>query len=105
ALGGTSVIGSRRITSRLERSVVGFAAATCHFLPALRGGNAAGANRRSAASESGFGENATGARYREIAGVEGETMEIIRHLSNEELTDLTIESDQRSLQPTLEALP
>ena len=32
-------------------------------------------------------------------------MEIIRHLSNEELTDLTIESDQRSLRPTLEALP
>jgi hypothetical protein len=32
-------------------------------------------------------------------------MEIIRHLSNEELTDLTIESDQRSLLSTLEALP
>jgi hypothetical protein len=32
-------------------------------------------------------------------------MEIIRHLSNEELTDLTIESDQRSLRSTLEALP
>jgi hypothetical protein len=32
-------------------------------------------------------------------------MEIIRHLSSEELTDLTIESDQRSLRPTLEALP
>jgi hypothetical protein len=32
-------------------------------------------------------------------------MEIIRHLSNEELTDLTIESDQRSLRPALEALP
>jgi hypothetical protein len=32
-------------------------------------------------------------------------MEIIRHLSNEELTDLTLESDQRSLRPTLEALP
>ena len=32
-------------------------------------------------------------------------MEIIRHLSNEELTDLTIESDQRSLRPTLETLP
>jgi hypothetical protein len=32
-------------------------------------------------------------------------MEIIRNLSNEELTDLTIESDQRSLRPTLEALP
>ena len=32
-------------------------------------------------------------------------MEIIRHLSNEELTDLTIESDQSSLRPTLEALP
>jgi hypothetical protein len=32
-------------------------------------------------------------------------MEIIRHLSNEELTDLTIESDRRSLRSTLEALP
>ena len=32
-------------------------------------------------------------------------MEIIRHLSNEELTDLTIASDQRALRPTLEALP
>ena len=32
-------------------------------------------------------------------------MEIIRHLNNEELTDLTIESDQRALRPTLEALP
>jgi hypothetical protein len=32
-------------------------------------------------------------------------MEIIRHLSNEELSDLTIESDRRSLRPTLEALP
>lgn len=32
-------------------------------------------------------------------------MEIIRHLSNEELTDLTIDSDQRWLRPTLEALP
>ena len=32
-------------------------------------------------------------------------MEIIRHLSNEELTDLTIESDQQALRPTLEALP
>jgi hypothetical protein len=32
-------------------------------------------------------------------------MEIIRHLSNQELTDLTIESDQSSLRPTLEALP
>jgi hypothetical protein len=32
-------------------------------------------------------------------------MEIIRHLSNEELTDLTVESDQRSLRSTLEALP
>jgi hypothetical protein len=32
-------------------------------------------------------------------------MEIIRHLSNEELTDLTIESDQRALRSTLEALP
>jgi hypothetical protein len=32
-------------------------------------------------------------------------MEIIRDLSNEELTDLTMESDQRSLRPTLEALP
>ena len=32
-------------------------------------------------------------------------MEIIRHLSNEELTDLTIESDQRALRQTLEALP
>jgi hypothetical protein len=32
-------------------------------------------------------------------------MEIIRHLSNEELTDLTIESDQRALRSTLEVLP
>ena len=32
-------------------------------------------------------------------------MEIIRHLSNEELTDFTIESDQRALRSTLEALP
>jgi hypothetical protein len=32
-------------------------------------------------------------------------MEIVRHLSNEELTDFTIESDQRSLRATLEALP
>jgi hypothetical protein len=32
-------------------------------------------------------------------------MEIIRHLSNEELTDLTVESDQRSLRSTLDALP
>ena len=32
-------------------------------------------------------------------------MEIIRHLSNEELTDLVIESDQQALRPTLEALP
>jgi hypothetical protein len=32
-------------------------------------------------------------------------MEIIRHLSNDELTDLTIESDQRALRSTLEALP
>jgi hypothetical protein len=31
-------------------------------------------------------------------------MEIIRHLSNEELTDFTIESDQRALRATLEAL-
>jgi hypothetical protein len=32
-------------------------------------------------------------------------MEIIRHLSNEELTDLVIDSDQQSLRQTLEALP
>ena len=32
-------------------------------------------------------------------------MEIIRHLSDEELKDLTIESDQRALRSTLEALP
>ena len=32
-------------------------------------------------------------------------MEIIRHLSNQELTDFTIQSDQRRLKPTLEALP
>ncbi len=32
-------------------------------------------------------------------------MEIIRHLSNEELTDFTIESDQRALRSTLETLP
>jgi hypothetical protein len=32
-------------------------------------------------------------------------MEIIRHLSNEELTDLTIESDQRALRSTIVALP
>ncbi len=32
-------------------------------------------------------------------------MEIIRHLSNEELTDLVIESDRQALRPTLEALP
>lgn len=32
-------------------------------------------------------------------------MEIIRHLSSEELTDLTLESDQRSLRSTLEGLP
>ena len=32
-------------------------------------------------------------------------MEIIRHLSHEELTDLAIESDQQALRPTLEALP
>jgi len=32
-------------------------------------------------------------------------MGIIRHLSNEELTDLTIESDQRALRSTIEALP
>jgi hypothetical protein len=32
-------------------------------------------------------------------------MEIIRHLSNEELAELAIESDQQSLRQTLEALP
>ena len=32
-------------------------------------------------------------------------MEIIRHLSNEELTDLVIDSDQQALRQTLEALP
>lgn len=32
-------------------------------------------------------------------------MEIIRHLSNEELIDLVIESDQQALRQTLEALP
>jgi hypothetical protein len=32
-------------------------------------------------------------------------MEIIRHLSTEELTDLVIESDRQALQQTLEALP
>ncbi len=32
-------------------------------------------------------------------------MEIIRHLSNEELTDLVIQSDQQALRQTLEALP
>jgi hypothetical protein len=32
-------------------------------------------------------------------------MEIIRHLSHEELIDLVIQSDQQALRPTLEALP
>lgn len=32
-------------------------------------------------------------------------MEIIRHLSNEELMDLSVESDERALRSTLEALP
>ena len=32
-------------------------------------------------------------------------MEIIRHLSNNELLDLTIESDQQALRSTLESLP
>ena len=32
-------------------------------------------------------------------------MEIIRHLSHEELSDLVIQSDQQALRPTLEALP
>jgi hypothetical protein len=32
-------------------------------------------------------------------------MEIIRHLNNEELTDLVIDSDQQALRQTLEALP
>ena len=32
-------------------------------------------------------------------------MEIIRHLSNEELIDLAIESDELSLRPTLTSLP
>ena len=32
-------------------------------------------------------------------------MEIIRHLSDDELLDLTIDSDRRSLRQTLEALP
>ncbi len=32
-------------------------------------------------------------------------MEIIRHLSHDELTDLVIQSDQQALRPTLEALP
>jgi hypothetical protein len=32
-------------------------------------------------------------------------MEIIRHLSNEELMDLAIESDELSLRPTLTSLP
>jgi hypothetical protein len=32
-------------------------------------------------------------------------MEIIRHLSNEELADLVIASDQQALRPTLDALP
>ncbi|MGH9547183.1 MAG: hypothetical protein ACRD23_18405 [Terriglobales bacterium] len=32
-------------------------------------------------------------------------MEIIRHLSNEELTDLVIQSDQQALRQTLAALP
>ena len=32
-------------------------------------------------------------------------MEIIRHLSNEELADLIIQSDQQALQQTLERLP
>lgn len=32
-------------------------------------------------------------------------MEIIRHLSPEELIDLVIQSDQQALRPTLEALP
>jgi hypothetical protein len=32
-------------------------------------------------------------------------MEIIRHLSNEELTDIVLESDQQALRQTLDALP
>ena len=32
-------------------------------------------------------------------------MEIIRHLSSDELRDLVIQSDQQALRPTLEALP
>ncbi len=32
-------------------------------------------------------------------------MEIIRHLSSEELIDLVMQSDQQALRPTLEALP
>ena len=105
ALGRTRVIGKRRVASCVERFVLAFAAAADHFLPALRRRNASGGDRGPAAGESRFGEDATGARHRKIAGDEGEAMEIIRHLSNEELTDLTVESDQRSLRSTLEALP
>ncbi|MGH9504978.1 MAG: hypothetical protein ACRD20_19160 [Terriglobales bacterium] len=32
-------------------------------------------------------------------------MEIIRHLSNQELTDIVLESDQQALRQTLDALP
>ena len=32
-------------------------------------------------------------------------MEIIRHLSHDELTDLVVQSDQQALRPMLEALP
>src|SRR6201981_940890 len=32
-------------------------------------------------------------------------MEIMRHLTNEELTDLVLASDQQSLRPEIEALP
>jgi hypothetical protein len=32
-------------------------------------------------------------------------MEIIRHLSHEELSDLVIQSDQQALRPLLDALP
>src|SRR5207302_5364021 len=94
--------GTRR---RMERPVFAFAAATRYFLPALRGRNVPGADCGLTRVEGGLCEVATSPRYRQVARDEGETMEIIRHLSNEELADLIIQSDQQALQQILGCLP
>src|SRR5947209_1127618 len=65
----------------------------------------AGPNCRCPRRQSGYGKSATRTRDRKVARDEGEAMEIMRHLTNEELTDLALASDQQSLRLEIEALP